>query len=78
MLYTLCNMIMTHAKIPKNFKPRRLKAYEKRFPREWAEWVTYPEIRLAGKWLEDLGVECGMMVTVTQEENRIVITFDPA
>lgn len=34
---------------------RKLKIYQKHQPREW-KYITVPEIRLEGKWLEQLGI----------------------
>lgn len=54
-------------------KQRTLKVLPKYFPRRWKE-VVFPEIRLAGKWLQDLGFKCGSFVVITQSENSITIT----
>jgi toxic protein SymE len=36
--------------------------------------VVFPEIRLCGKWLQDMGFSCGDMVTVQLKENQLIIT----
>jgi toxic protein SymE len=33
-----------------------------------------PEIRLEGKWLQELGFKMGQKVKIVMEENRLVIT----
>ena len=55
---------------------RKLKIVPKYFPRAWKDAV-FPEIRLAGKWLQDLGFACGNFVTITHNENSITITALP-
>lgn len=53
---------------------RRLKVNSKMFPRDYNRYVIFPEIRLSGKWLGELGFDCGEYVTIHHEENKIVIT----
>lgn len=57
-------------------KERKLKIVPKHFPRVWKDAV-FPEIRLAGKWLQDLGFKCGNFVIITQGESSITITALP-
>jgi len=57
-------------------KERKLKIVPKHFPRVWKDAV-FPEIRLAGKWLQDLGFKCGNFVVITQGESSITITVLP-
>lgn len=57
-------------------KERKLKIVPKYFPRRWKD-VVFPEIRLAGKWLQDLGFKCGNFVLITQGESSITITVLP-
>ena len=57
-------------------KERKLKIVPKHFPRTWKDAV-FPEIRLAGKWLQDLGFKCGNFVIITQGESTITITALP-
>ena len=54
---------------------RKLKILPKYFPRVWQEAV-FPEIRLAGKWLQDMGFTCGKKVDVVYEKNKITITLE--
>jgi len=53
---------------------RRLKVYPKYFQRTYRS-VIFPEIRLSGKWLKDIGFNCGQSVIVQQEQNKITITI---
>lgn len=55
---------------------RQLKVYEKYFSRSYNGTVIRPEIRLCGKWLQDVGFECGEIITVRHEKNKITITVD--
>lgn len=57
-------------------KERKLKIVPKYFPRRWKD-VVFPEIRLSGKWLQDLGFTCGNFVVITQGESSITITALP-
>ena len=62
-----------------NFKElgkRQLKVYEKYISRSYYRYVVFPEIRLCGKWLQDIGFDCGQSVTVRHEKNKIIITVD--
>jgi toxic protein SymE len=58
------------------FKQRQLKIYQK-FQRT-SSWQSrfVPEIRLCGKWLEDMGFDCGQRITVRLEDDRLVIEAD--
>jgi toxic protein SymE len=51
---------------------RKLKITPRPFKRTWSDAI-FPEIRIAGKWLQDLGFTCGKFVRITEEENKIVI-----
>uniref|UniRef100_A0AB33L6Z4 Toxin SymE-like domain-containing protein n=1 Tax=Tenacibaculum sp. Pbs-1 TaxID=3238748 RepID=A0AB33L6Z4_9FLAO len=53
---------------------RKLKIYQKHQPREW-KYITVPEIRLEGKWLEQLGFEIGKEIEIKQQKNRLTITL---
>lgn len=55
---------------------RQLKVYQKHIPRSYYNYVVFPEIRLCGKWLQDMGFCCGQSVTVRHEKNKIIITTD--
>ncbi len=56
---------------------RQLKVYYKYFKRanSWRP-VIFPEIRLCGKWLQDIGFENGQTINVQQEKNKITITVE--
>lgn len=56
---------------------RHLKVYPKYFDRvnSWRP-IIFPEIRLCGKWLQDIGFEHGQIIKVKQEKNKITITVD--
>lgn len=55
---------------------RQLKVYRKHLSRSYHQYVIFPEIRLCGKWLQDMGFDCGQSVTVVHEKNKIIITVD--
>lgn len=55
---------------------RQLKVYGKYISRPYHRYVVYPEIRLCGKWLQDMGFNCGQNVTVRHKKNKIIITVD--
>jgi toxic protein SymE len=55
---------------------RQLKVYEKYIPRSCYKHVIFPEIRLCGKWLRDMGFDCAQNVTVRHEKNKIIITVE--
>ena len=68
---------MTHEEKISPSGEKRLKICSKYYPRENFRPVFFPEIRLAGKWLEDLGFECGEEVTVKYSEKKLEITLVP-
>ena len=53
---------------------RRLKVSSKMFPRDSNRYVIFPEIKLSGKWLGELGFDCGQYVIISHKENKIIIT----
>ncbi|WP_075344689.1 SymE family type I addiction module toxin [Tenacibaculum agarivorans] len=55
-------------------KFRILKIYSKFRYRRWGKNYTVPEIRLEGKWLEQLGFEQGNEVLIEQKKNELIIT----
>ncbi|OMQ10383.1 hypothetical protein BXU01_13975 [[Flexibacter] sp. ATCC 35103] len=55
---------------------RQLKIHRKSFARSTRKNVVFPEIRLCGKWLKNIGFECGGFVTVRHEKNIIIITVN--
>ncbi len=52
---------------------RKLKILSKSQRREY-NYVTVPEIKLEGKWLEKLGFELGGEVMVKQQKGKLTIT----
>ena len=59
----------------KTRKERYLKVYPKYFQRSYHKAAIFPEIRLCGKWLKQLGFEHGAMVIVSLEKNKLTITL---
>ena len=55
---------------------RQLKVYEKHVSRSYYRYVFFPEIRLCGKWLQEMGFICGQSITVQHKKNKIIITID--
>jgi toxic protein SymE len=54
---------------------RQLLVYYKHFYRGYRKnMVMFPEIRLCGKWLKDIGFTHGQAITITTERNKIIIT----
>ena len=51
---------------------RQIKIYPKHFERSFRD-VVFPEIRLCGKWLLDMGFKCGEMVLIKHKRNKIII-----
>lgn len=56
-------------------KTRKLKIQSK-FRERTYDRVLIPEIRLEGKWLENLGFTTGNEVIIHQQKNKLVITID--
>ncbi len=56
-------------------KSRKLKIHSKSQARAY-DWITIPEIRLEGKWLDKLGFKQGQMVIIEQKKNKLTITID--
>ncbi|WP_336716851.1 SymE family type I addiction module toxin [Chryseobacterium mucoviscidosis] len=54
---------------------RKLKIYS-RFQKSSNQLIIVPEIRLRGKWLDELGFGEGKMVNIQQKKNKIIITVD--
>ena len=40
------------------------------------KYISRPQIRLEGKWLEELGFETGRSFRITTEQGRIVIELE--
>jgi len=56
---------------------RALKVYPKYFDRvNTRPPVIFPEIRLCGKWLKDIGFDHDQMIKVRQEKHKIIITIE--
>lgn len=53
-------------------KARKLKIHSKTRYRNWDQ-ITVPEIRLEGKWLQDLGFTVGKQVLIDQKKNKLTI-----
>jgi toxic protein SymE len=53
---------------------RKLKIHSKFRTRRWDN-TTVPEIRLEGRWLEELGFEEGGQVKIEQQRHRLTITL---
>lgn len=63
-------------------KIRRMKVYNKIMLRRehllyGSYSVTFPEIRLIGKWLQDCGFNPGQEIEVHTEANKLTITKSP-
>lgn len=54
---------------------RKLKIHSKYKQRSW-RYITVPEIRLEGKWLNKLGFEEGKQVRIEQLKNKLIITLN--
>lgn len=57
-------------------KSRKLKIYQKFQRTSSRQGKFIPEIRLCGKWLEDMGFDCGQRITVRLEDYRLIIEAD--
>ncbi|MEO0554812.1 MAG: SymE family type I addiction module toxin [Bacteroidota bacterium] len=53
---------------------RKLKIHSKFRTRRWDN-TTVPEIRLEGRWLEELGFEEGGQVKIEQQRHKLTITL---
>lgn len=51
-----------------------LKVHSKPFQRAYHQYAFFPEIRLAGKWLADLGFVSGQQVSIACSEGKIEIS----
>jgi toxic protein SymE len=54
-------------------KIRILKVHSKFRARTWDN-TFIPEIRLEGKWLEELGFRSGKQVMIIEKRNKLIIT----
>jgi toxic protein SymE len=57
----------------KIFRSRNLKVFRKSFARAYYNEVFFPEIRIAGKWVQDCGFEAGDRVAVIVSRNQIIL-----
>jgi len=57
-------------------KERHLKIYAKYYDIPGGGGELRPEIRLSGKWLEELGFAAGQSITVVCEEKKLYITIN--
>ena len=55
-------------------RQRQLKVYYKHFDRAYSQSVTFPEIRLCGKWVKEAGFDCGEEIIISHEKGKIIIT----
>lgn len=53
---------------------RRIKIQPKHIARSYSRYIIFPEIRLCGKWLQDLGFNYGNFATIEHQQNKIIIT----
>lgn len=61
----------------KNIKTTRLlKIISKAQPRKFYRWVSIPEIKLVGKWLQNSGFKEGDFVKVEVRKKKLIITLD--
>ncbi len=63
-------------KINENYSSRETKIKDnipRPSPRAGHDIVFFPEIRLSGKWLQDICFNSGQAVTVQHEKDKIVI-----
>lgn len=56
-------------------KDRKLKIHTKYQARRFGE-VRIPEIRLEGKWLDNVGFKRGQTVKIKVQNNKLTITID--
>jgi len=63
-------------KSEKTSNKRHLKVYRKFVPRSYRKHAIFPEIRLCGKWLREIGFDCEKNITVQHMKNKIIITLD--
>ncbi|AZA50101.1 type I addiction module toxin, SymE family [Chryseobacterium carnipullorum] len=57
----------------KLFRNRNLTVSHKCFKRSYSGHVFFPEIRIAGKWVQECGFEAGDKVLVTVCRNQIIL-----
>jgi toxic protein SymE len=52
---------------------RNLTVFLKSFSRAYGKIVYFPEIRIAGKWVEQCGFQAGDKILVTVSRNQIIL-----
>ncbi|HCA09635.1 SymE family type I addiction module toxin [Chryseobacterium sp.] len=57
----------------KLFRNRNLTVSHRCFERSYRRHVFFPEIRIAGKWVQECGFETGDRVAVTVCRNQIIL-----
>ncbi len=67
----------------KSIRIRRMKVYDKTLQRrenyQFERYnVTFPEIRLMGRWLAECGFHPGQEIEVSTEARKLTITISPA
>ncbi|WP_138480616.1 SymE family type I addiction module toxin [Dyadobacter bucti] len=68
---------MTHEENLQPTDQRQAKIHQKYIRRADYRAVVFPEIRLCGKWLHEMGFECGKEVTVKVFKNKLEISLNP-
>jgi len=58
----------------KLFRSRKLTVSHKSYGRSYHRHVFFPEIKIAGKWVQECGFKAGDKVIVTVSECRIIVT----
>jgi toxic protein SymE len=57
----------------KEFRNRNLTVFLKSFSRAYGKTVFFPEIRIAGKWVQQCGFQPGDRILVTVCRNQIIL-----
>ena len=55
---------------------RRLTVAKRFYDRKYRRFAIFPEIRLAGKWLQKAGFDMGQKVVIKHSEKMIVIMVE--
>lgn len=61
----------------KQQRTRKPKACCENLTETYDRHPIYPELRLSGKWLQDIGFNFGQPVIVLIEPNKITLTIEP-
>ena len=54
-------------------KIRSIKIYERDFKKASFHYISYPEIRMAGKWLQDSGFRTGDQVVIKYSKKGLLL-----